>query len=373
MVTHPQFLHIRWFLLCGIAGSVLTGNIQAGVQTSPEKIVLENRVARMEINRFGGAISSFVLLENEQNPYSWVSGRWKARDVSRKEGLFVCFDRLGVSTAEEHAAGMPFHGEATSVPWKLLKHAESNGTCLVMLECRLPIAKMSLERTVELFDHSSVCRITDRVTNHNHFRKPFNMMQHPSIGPSFLNESVRADCNASDGFLNTRNMEDMPGRIYPWPEMSVGGHELDMRRGLPGVRAVGSYLCEAGCSDGWGTVSNPKQGVLAGNLWSAADYPWIRIWREWNDTAPMALGVEFSTTCFGKPFVAIEAKGPVLETAVLEYLNPQESCSKTFYTYLCKIPADYQGVQHVEKTGTHLMITEYQTGRKITLPLQGKN
>ena len=115
------FILVMWASFCGT-------NLQAqgAVHMTSEKLILENQVVRMEVNRFGGAISSFMLKSNELNPYSWVSGRWEADDVSQKEGLFVCFDRIGSSSGQDKAAGMPFHGEATSVPWKVL---ETSGMC----------------------------------------------------------------------------------------------------------------------------------------------------------------------------------------------------------------------------------------------------
>ena len=111
----------------------------------------------------------------------------------------------------------------------LARTTEPNGYQQLTMECRLPIARMSLLREYQLFNNSSVCRITDTITNNNSFRKPFNIMQHPTVGPAFLTETVRADCNASSGFLSTRDPKTMPGTLHAWPKFEIEQTPIDMR------------------------------------------------------------------------------------------------------------------------------------------------
>ena len=70
----------------------------------------------MEINRFGGAISSFELLSQKVNPYTWISRKWELDDLSEKQGLFIFFDRMGFPSDKEQEKGIPFHGEKVATP-----------------------------------------------------------------------------------------------------------------------------------------------------------------------------------------------------------------------------------------------------------------
>ena len=280
---------------------------------------------------------------------------------------------MGFPSVEEQKIGVPFHGEATSVEWDVLAHStKPNGNQHVTMKCSLPIARMTLVREYQLFDNSSVCRITDTVTNNNSFRKPFNMMQHPTVGPAFLTETVRADCNAATGFLNTRDPESMPGTLFSWPQVEIEQTPVDLRYYTDQKNACFNYTISTNTPNGWGTICNASQGLLIGTLWSTAEYPWLRVWRNWNKGNPAALSIELSTTPFGIALDEIIQKGDVLNTPTIAHLDPSESVTKTFYTFLTEIPENFNGVEQVVLEQDQLLIREAKTDRTIQLPIQAR-
>ena len=341
----------------------------AEIKIKKDIVQLDNGIARMEINRFGGAISSFELSKQKLNPYSWIAKKWKKNDVSEKEGFFTCFDRLSFSSKEDQERGIPFHGEATSVEWTILDHTTSKaGDDLLTVECKLPLAKMTMVREICLFKKSSVCRITDRITNNNPHRKPYNILQHPSLAAPFLDDSVRIDSNAARGFKNTKDPDEMPGTVFDWPMAEVDGKTTDLRHLTKGHSRVDNLICEPNTQHGWGTVVNASERLLTGHLWNTKDYPWIRIWREWKHAEPGALGVEFSTTPLGIPLEEIVEKGDLLDLPTVEFLEPGQTVEKTFYTFLAPVPKNYDGVSSVRLENGELIIDAEGSAKEITLP-----
>jgi hypothetical protein len=341
------------FLLGVLLAQVAAAELSADLST----VVLDNGTARLTVNRFGGAISSYVLTDQNLNPFSWKAGY---QGTSRKMGFFTCFDRLGKPSQRELERGVPFHGEATSVEWEVLERASNGEGLLLKMQCRLPIAKMLLVREYCLLKDSAVCRIKDRIKNENPTVKFFNILQHPSLAAPFLDQSVLVDCNGEQGFINSKVLSEIPGELITWPTVNYRGAVINQRLMKPGEGFVSNYLCEESAPCGWGCVSNPKQQLLVGCLWNTDEYPWIRVWREWNGDQPQALGIEFSTTPLGIPLEDIRAIGDLLGHPTIESLEPGAETIKTFYLFLAKISTDYAGVKQVEIVDDALRLTEQE-------------
>ncbi len=346
------------------------GMVCATVLSETETVVLDNGMLSMTINVYGGSVSKCVLNGSDLNPFSWKSSP-NPGDRSLKEGMFVCFDRLGRPTEEEQKLGMPAHGEATAVNWKILKqNTAEDGSQVLQMSCHLPLAGMTLVREYCLFKDASVCRITDRVRNDNTFPKPYNIVQHPSLGAPFLDHSVIVDCNAVTGFVNTKNISKLPGPTVSWPEILYQTTPINLRAMKDGKGMVVNYICDDASVYGWGCVSNPDSGLLVGYIWPTADYPWIRIWRHWDGDAPDALGLEFGTTPLAVSLEEIQQVGPLLGHDTIETLDPGAEKVKTFYLFLSKVPSNFSGVANVSFGGGALNIEERAAakGRRWMLP-----
>jgi hypothetical protein len=343
---------------------LVAGWAVAEPQGDTDVVTLDNGTMRMVVNVHGGAVSSCTLKGNDLNPFSWKAKRWPG-NPSIKEGLFVCFDRLGKPSKTDLDRGIPFHGEATGVRWDVLEQeASAAGNLVVRMRCRLPVAKMVLEREYCLFKDSSVCRVTDRIRNENDFRKPYNMLQHPSLAAPFLDRSVLVDCNAERGYIDTKDIRKLPAPTVSWPEVEFESKPINLRLVKDRSKFVANYVCDEETVHGWGCVSNPGKGLLVGCLWPTADYPWIRVWRECRDEAPKALGVEFSTTPLGVPLEEIEQVGELLGHQTIEYLDPGAETVKTFYLFLSEIPPDFSGVGEIAVDADSLNIKERNPANK---------
>src|SRR5690349_5296849 len=80
---------------------------------APERasLLLEGQAAGLRIDLTGGVLSDFHLTGDPVNPL-------------RGMGHFLCLDRWGQPSAAEEKNGMPFHGEAWKVEWRVTRPPE---------------------------------------------------------------------------------------------------------------------------------------------------------------------------------------------------------------------------------------------------------
>ncbi|GIS63485.1 MAG: hypothetical protein CM1200mP2_57100 [Planctomycetaceae bacterium] len=67
------------------------------------------------------------------------------------------------------------------------------------MECRLPLAGLSVVRKITLARNSGVALISETVVNDRKLGRIYNMVQHPSIAAPFLDDSTLVDSNATRG------------------------------------------------------------------------------------------------------------------------------------------------------------------------------
>ena len=329
---------------------VLCAALLGGGTVLAETAALSNRVATLEVNLQGGGIVRFERHDIPLNPFSWRS-RWNPGC----EGFFLCFDRLGKPSEEDGKRGIPLHGEAHAQRWEVVSQSRS----VLRVRCELPVAKMSVEREYRLFPGSSVCKITDTFRNNNDFAKPYNILLHPSLGPPFLVPGILVDCNAATGFPRLKGATNYPGETVKWP-LFKGEDLRHLERGEGGVV---NFCVEPYAEYGWATITNPKKKLLVGYLWEPKDYPWIRLWREWDAQKPRALAVEFGTTPLGIPLEEVAKVGDILGQPTLRTLPPGGEVTHSFYLFLADIPADYKGTKKASCEPGMLILKERDSRR----------
>ena len=123
---------------------------------------------------------------------------------------------------------------------------------------------MSVKRTMSLYENSPVLVIREEMTNINKLGRIYNIVQHPSIAPPFLDESVIVDSNASKGFWAGNPMPCPEEPVVYWPSIIYKEKLVDLRCLVdnhdPGVVS----FITAGEECGWITACNPGKGLLIG-------------------------------------------------------------------------------------------------------------
>jgi hypothetical protein len=275
---------------------------------------------------------------------------------------FLCLDRWGAPSKAEEANGMPFHGEATRVHWKELSEPGSGGAIHAEMEAALPLAGLRVRRRIQLAANEALLRVTEQVTNNNKLGRVYNMVQHPTIGPPFLDETTIVDSNARQGFMQSSPLPNPEQPAVFWPQALRDGQPVNLRHlaDNPNPNVV-SFVIEQ--EYGWVTAANPGQGLLLGYLWKKSEYPWLNIWRHVQDGKPLARGLEFGTTGLHQPFGVLLEKGRIFGRALYAYLDAGESASRSYAAFLFPIPKDYQGVAEVRYENGRIIVIERTGGQ----------
>ena len=301
-------------------------------------VKLSSATAEVTTDLLGGSIVDFHLKKNRLNPLGWANTG--PEDQARAMSHFLCLDRWGQPTDAELKNGMPFHGEATRVRWSVTKSTNDS----VELEADLPIARLHVSRTMTIAAEGAILRVFESVRNVGQLSRPYNMVQHPTIGPPFLDENVVVDSNARRGFMQSSPMPRPEDPTVVWPQALKDGAPVNLRHltndPMPNVV---SFVVEE--ERGWVTAANPAKGLLIGYTWLTAEYPWLNIWRHVQDGRPLARGLEFGTTGLHQPFPALAKKGAIFGRPLFAYLDSGETQSRQYVVFLAEIPKDYKGVE----------------------------
>ncbi len=337
---------------------------------------LESSVAQLVIDLGGGSIADFHLGEDGLNPLQWDSWDFSPDPSAepplepRSMGHFLCLDRWGPATETETELGMGWHGEASSSWWSVRQAPTRDESSIqAQMSAVLPLAGLEVLRTIRLHDDQSIFTVSEAVTNTRHIGRIYNIVQHPTIGPPFLDERTVVDANGTRGF-----MQETPGPNFETPEvrwpnaLQKDGTEVNLRHlSDDATPAVVSYIIEE--EYGWVTAINASQGLLIGYIWPSADYPWFDAWRHVADGKPFARGLEFGTTGLHQPGPVLVEKGKIFDRHLFRFIDAKETQTFSYANFLMEIPEDFNGVDSVAYDGSEIVVSE-RNGKGRTLKMQ---
>lgn len=325
---------------------LLVLSVVAAAAAMGEVVVLENGAARLGIETLGGAIVDFQLKALPLNPFTWEEG---GGAPNRLRGHFICFDRWGAPSEAEKVNGMPFHGEAPRVAWQVTaKSADS-----LTMHARLPMANLEIHRTVKL--QGAVAIVQETVRNIGPLGRVYNLVQHPSIAPPFLDESTVVDSNARKGFSQSSPLPNPEEPSFVWPQAVEHARTVDIRylKNDPNPNVV-SYVVDQ--EMGWTTALNPGKGLLLGYVWSVREYPWFNAWRHVDKGRPAARGLEFGTTGLHQPYPVLARKGTIFGRPLFAFADAGESHTRTYSMFLVQANRGMAGVSSVESRGAGFVV-----------------
>ena len=328
-------------------------------------LVLETRISKLVVELGGGSITDFHLADHPLNPLTWELKNDTASP--RLRGHFLCLDRWGQPSAAEQRNGMPFHGEAPRVPWRVVSQPSVQGNKQVAeMSASLPLAGLDVTRRIRLSTDAAFFVVTERVTNRNKLGRIYNMVQHPSIAPPFLDERTLVDANARTGFMQSSPLPNPEQPKVEWPHALNKDQPTDLRHltGDPAPEVV-SYTIDD--EHGWVTASSISGGLLIGYIWKTSDYPWFNAWRDSNQGHPAARGLEFGTTGLHQPFPILVKKGRIFNRPLYAYIDAGESEARSYACFLFRIPQDYKGVARLTYVNGRLQLHEHGSGRQLAM------
>jgi len=321
-------------------------------------VVLEGATARLVVDLAGGSIGEFRLNESALNPLNWGTPG-PAEQGSRGFGHFLCLDRWGPPSAAEGARGMPYHGEAAQVVWRTEEEPHRQaGYLAAQMQAQLPLAGVSIRRRLRLSATVAMGRVQEDVTNERALGRVYNSVQHPTIGPPFLDATTVVDCNGRRGFAQGNPLPHPEEPSFFWPAaLDRDRRSVNLRHltDTPDPNVV-SYVIDEPL--GWVTAATPARGLLIGYVWKTSDYPWVSLWRDVQGGQPAARGLEFGTTGLHQPFPILTQVGRIWDRPLVAYLDAGETQTRTYSVFLLKIPADFAGVERISISGSRLVLRE---------------
>ena len=329
-------------------------------------VKMENNNILLFVNLNGGSYFDFHLKELPINPISWRATKPEERMFM---GHFLCFDRWGMPSAAEKVNGFRHHGEVSTQSWELLTAPRIiGGRSTSSMMCTLPMAGLQLTRKVELSADEPVFYVTEEIKNLNKNGRIFNIVQHVSLAPPFLDKSTLYDNNAVQGFEDREdgslNQEDI---VLKWPQADHNGQKVNLRQFEGDWPRISSFVYNQNDKYGWVTACNPGKNLMLGYIWKTEDYPWINFWRSMENGVPVAFGMEFGTTGLHESFPVVAKKGKIFGSNIYAFIDANEVISKSFTAFLAKIPGDYKGVDKIEITNSLFIIKERnRVSRDIT-------
>ena len=112
---------------------------------------------------------------------------------------------------------LPASNGKNRAAWKIVA-AKSSPRCRPV--CRWQVSRYAA--TVRLSESAAVFTVSETVTNRNKLGRIYNMVQHATIGPPFLDETTVVDSNAERGFMQSSPLPNPEQLEIRWPQAHEG-------------------------------------------------------------------------------------------------------------------------------------------------------
>jgi hypothetical protein len=285
-----------------------------------------------------------------------------ARLMSGLLGHNLCFPFWGNPSEAEYRAGMTYHGETGVARWRQV----AAGADSLTITADLPESRTRFTRTLQVKDQ--VLYAESLAENLAAWDRPVGWCEHVTLGPPFLEKGVTLiDAPLTRGRVNG----DASGAEFRWPQ-----GQAETRINLRAVRNiersgfVNNFLVDPTQEFGFFAAVHPGRRLLFGYVFRRQDYPWLNIW-EANNPEMLTRGLEFSNTPNHGTMRTLVATPALFGTPAYEWLEGRGRLRKRFAAFSVRVPENYRGVAEVRVLADRLDIVERETGRVISLALEG--
>ena len=310
---------------------------------------LKNENCQLGIDPYGGAFVNFQFNSIHVNPFTWKLSQ-EQMPVNNQNGAvfqghFLCLGRWGQPTSGEIKAGIPHNGEPANTWWNL---SETSIHQLSMNNIA-PLDGLSIQRVVKLHRIHPVFKVTEEVTNELSIGRIYNIVQHPTIGPPFLDTSLVVFSNAGPGFFQVDALPNPEARAYNWPTAINDSlsQPIDLQA-TSNINYVTTHIFPTHEKYGWVAAYSPTHDLILGYFWSLSDYPWLNIWNHFENKEPVAKGLEFGTTGIGADYEKLLAHDTRFHGHnSFEYIDAGETKQKVYFGFLIHSTAKIKSLNSI--------------------------
>ena len=204
------------------------------------------------------AASSTSYGDSEQDWLSHYRGGWQETIPNAGAECTLAGVRLG------------FHGDASTLPWRIEQH--SSAALTLSVDLRLPLR---VTRTMELNPDRATLSVRTTVTNQAPVAVPFVWGHHPCF-PAL--PETRVEIPVGDYHVEPKESGDLVVTNGTWPQArNLDGDLVDLRTSpvYPSMRCV--YL--HGHREGWAVIHQPPGTPTVAMSWDVEAYPVIWVWQ----------------------------------------------------------------------------------------------
>ena len=372
----------RAVLLCFCAAVTAFAQQRTVFEDRPA-LVLANDKVELTVITEGGAMAQIVLAADKEKINPLWNPYWIARQAGLKppanlyRGHFVCIDGFGPVSPEERAAGLPMHGEAYLLPWKLQSQQKTGGTLSAAFSVSLPIAQEAFTRTFHVVDGENIVWIDSTVTSLLGFDRPVFWGEHATISAPFLEPGkVAVDMPASRSKTKAYPTQANSQRQlqsfvdFAWPMApTTDGQQFDVRTApmKPNSLDHTTTLLDPSRRLAYVTALHLDKRLLIGWVFRRDEFPWVQTWLSNPGPARMTRGLEFSTQPFDLTRAEVLKNGPLFDSPVLRILPAKSTLTSSFLMFYTSVPDGFRKVDDVQLAGGKLVIEDRANRKTVTL------
>ncbi len=334
---------------------------------------IESSELRLTVTQEGGHIAELLHKDTGVSPL-WVPG-WRSiepsefspalhaeyghgpesRLVAGLIGHNICLDLFGSPDAEEAAAGIPVHGEASVATYEMTGDERR-----LELSANLPKAEMSFRRCIEIAN-DGVVSIEETVENSSCTDRPIGWTQHVTMGAPFLEggstqfrlSGIRSKVYERD--FNAGLGMQTPGAEFEWPLCPRKDGGVDDLSTFTTEEVSGGFtahLMNTAEHHAFFVAWSPHYKLAFGYVWTREDFPWLARWEEnhlrpwapWNSDG-FALGMEFGASPMVESRREMVQRGNMFNTPTFRWIPALSSRSVRYCAFLRVAASVPEGVR----------------------------
>lgn len=377
--------HLKLLALSALAAFCgLNAQTQNATFEGYPAVTLSNDKLELKLMVQGSTLASIVLHDDPEH----LNPMWNPMRMTRElgqtphfdggAGLFVCVDGFGPVSAEEHAAGLPMHGEAHSQIFEVTSHHEGTSNSVTM-RATLPIVHEVFTRTFRVSKGESVISVDSELENQLGFDRPVNWAEHATIGSPFLDSGAtvvdisgsRSRTRPYDQLANGPSVRRLTsGQDFTWPlAPGLSGHAIDLRQTPDNAHFLdhATTLLDPNRALEWATAINTKKGLLLGYIFRRAEYPWLQYWGNYPPTHKFSRGMEFGTQPFDVSRREAVSTGEMFGAPTYRWLPAKSKITSRFVVFYTRVPAGFDKVDNVRIEGGQIIVEDHVTHQEVRL------
>jgi hypothetical protein len=379
-----SFRHaVFWFAVAGLASAQT-----ASFEGQPAIVISNGRVSITVLEQ--GATLASVTLPGDAgapdplwNPVRLARENGRPAQFNGAFGHFVCVDGFGQPSSSERAAGMPMHGEAHLLQFRVNR---DNATDALEMKATLPIVQEVLTRTFHVVPGENVLYVDSRLENLLGFDRPVNWAEHATVSAPFV-EPGKTFIEISGSQSQNRPYDTaQPGRgngppqtqrrlvsgvDFTWPfAPTLDGSTVDMRTfpTEPHFLDHAATLMDPTRDIEFAVAFNSARHLIYGYLFRRADYPWIQHWGNYPAVAELVRGMEFGTQPYDVPRHDAIAMGTMFGTPAFKWLPAKGAIESHFLLFYSRTPEKMGKIDDVRIENGTIVIEDRAANQRLVLP-----